>query len=39
MAGVDVATMPHDVIQQLVGHPLTDIGQDQILADWNRLNG
>ena len=38
MAGADVATMPHSVIMQLVKHPLTDLGQDQFMADWAKLN-
>ncbi len=35
--GADVATMPFGVIEQLIKHPLTDIGLDKFLADWNKL--
>ena len=34
LAGADVATMPFDVIQQLLDHPLTDRGLERFLADW-----
>ena len=36
-AGADVATMPYSVFTQLVKHPLTDIGLEKFLSDWNRL--
>ena len=32
--GADVATLPHKVFKQLVNHPLTDIGLDRFLSDW-----
>lgn len=32
--GADIATIPLKVIEQLAKHPLTDIGIDQFLADW-----
>jgi transaldolase len=34
LAGADVATMPFKVIEQLLRHPLTDIGLEKFLADW-----
>jgi transaldolase len=37
LAGADIATMPYDVFTKLVHHPLTDIGVDRFLADWNQL--
>jgi transaldolase len=37
MAGADVATMPYAVVMQLVKHPLTDIGLEKFLADWEKL--
>jgi len=37
LAGADVATIPFKVIEQLIKHPLTDIGQEKFLADWNKL--
>ena len=39
LAGADVATLPFDVVMQLIKHPLTDIGQDKFLADWKKQNG
>jgi transaldolase len=33
LIGADVATIPHNVIHQLVKHPLTDIGLERFLAD------
>jgi transaldolase len=32
--GVDVATMPLDVIKKLLHHPLTDSGLERFLDDW-----
>jgi len=37
LAGSDVATVPFKVFQQLVKHPLTDIGNERFLADWAKL--
>jgi transaldolase len=34
--GADIATMPFKVIDQMFNHPLTDKGQAQFLADWNK---
>lgn len=34
LAGADVATMPASVFNQLLKHPLTDIGLERFLADW-----
>jgi len=36
MAGADVATVPLKVIKQLLAHPLTDIGLQKFLADYNK---
>ncbi len=36
LAGADVVTMPLDVIDKLLKHPLTDIGLDKFLADWKK---
>ena len=38
MIGADVATLPLAVIQKLFNHPLTDIGLDKFLKDWDKLN-
>lgn len=35
--GADVATMPLSVIKQLLKHPLTDIGLEKFLSDWENL--
>jgi len=35
--GADVATMPLNVIEQLLEHPLTDRGLEKFLADWDSL--
>ena len=35
-AGADIATLPFTVLQQLVKHPLTDIGLKRFLADWDK---
>ncbi|HET6569291.1 MAG TPA: fructose-6-phosphate aldolase [Rhodothermales bacterium] len=34
LAGADVATMPFNIIKQLLKHPLTDIGLEKFLSDW-----
>jgi transaldolase len=36
MAGAHVATMPFAVLEQLMKHPLTDIGLKKFLDDWNK---
>lgn len=35
--GADVATMPLNVIEQLLKHPLTDSGLERFLGDWDKL--
>ncbi len=37
LMGADIATIPFKVIQQLIKHPLTDIGLEKFLADWKKL--
>lgn len=34
--GAEIATLPAKVLEQLMKHPLTDIGLEKFLADWNR---
>lgn len=34
--GADIGTIPYKVITQLLHHPLTDIGLEKFLADWNK---
>lgn len=35
-AGADIATMPASVLQLLLKHPLTDIGIERFLKDWQK---
>jgi len=37
MLGAHVVTMPAKVIGQLAAHPLTDIGLERFLADWEKV--
>ena len=37
MMGAHVATIPFSVIEQLCKHPLTDIGIQKFLADWEKV--
>ncbi|MDH5541440.1 MAG: fructose-6-phosphate aldolase [Nitrospinota bacterium] len=37
LVGADVCTIPLGVIQQLVKHPLTDIGIERFLKDWEKV--
>lgn len=37
LIGADVATIPYSVIQQLAKHPLTDIGIEKFLKDWEKV--
>lgn len=39
MIGADICTMPFKVIDQLIKHPLTDIGLERFLADWKKGQG
>ena len=34
MAGAHIATVPYKVLKQMLNHPLTDIGIEKFLADW-----
>lgn len=37
LMGADVSTIPFSVIQQLAKHPLTDIGIERFLKDWEKV--
>ncbi len=37
MIGADIATIPYKVIAQLAKHPLTDIGLERFLKDWEAV--
>ena len=36
-AGAHIATVPYNVLMQMMHHPLTDIGVSRFLADWQRV--
>jgi transaldolase len=36
LMGADIATIPYKVIEQLAKHPLTDIGMEKFLEDWEK---
>jgi transaldolase len=36
-AGAHVCTMPWGVLQQMLKHPLTDMGLERFLADWKKV--
>lgn len=36
LMGAHICTIPYNVIMQLTKHPLTDVGIDRFLADWNK---
>jgi len=38
LAGAHISTVPFDVIKKMISHPLTDLGINKFLADWNRFN-
>ncbi|MGB9710757.1 MAG: fructose-6-phosphate aldolase [Thermodesulfovibrio sp.] len=35
--GAHIATIPYSVIKQLIKHPLTDIGIERFLKDWEKI--
>jgi transaldolase len=37
MIGADIVTIPFKVIEQMVRHPLTDVGVQKFLDDWKKL--
>ena len=37
LLGAHVATMPFKVLEQLLKHPLTDIGLERFLKDWEKM--
>ena len=37
LLGADIATVPFAVIEQLIKHPLTDIGIQKFLDDWKKI--
>jgi transaldolase len=37
-AGAHIATVPYNVLMQMIRHPLTDIGITRFLADWQKVS-
>ncbi|MCK4614146.1 MAG: fructose-6-phosphate aldolase [Thermoplasmata archaeon] len=37
LAGAHIATVPYRVLMQMIEHPLTDIGIERFLADWEKV--
>lgn len=37
LMGADAVTVPYKVMEQLMKHPLTEIGIEKFLADWNKV--
>ena len=37
MMGADIATIPYKVMEQLIKHPMTDIGLEKFLSDWKKM--
>jgi len=37
LIGADIATIPYSVIEQLIKHPLTDIGISRFLEDYKKI--
>ena len=38
LMGADISTIPYKVMEQLIKHPLTDIGLEKFLADWEKTS-
>ena len=36
--GIDIATIPYKIIMQMLKHPLTDIGLENFLKDWEKYS-
>ncbi len=39
LAGAHIATIPYAVMKKMIGHPLTDVGVEKFLADWEKVAG
>lgn len=37
-AGAHIATIPYNVLMQMISHPLTDIGISRFMNDWKKLS-
>ena len=38
LMGADVATIPFSTLSKLLNHPLTDIGMEKFLKDWEKVS-
>jgi len=38
IAGTQIATVPYNVLMQMIQHPLTDVGIKRFLADWKSVS-
>lgn len=39
LAGAHISTVPYAVINAMIRHPMTDIGIERFLKDWDRVSG
>ncbi|MBE3577161.1 MAG: fructose-6-phosphate aldolase [Limnochordales bacterium] len=39
LAGAHIATIPFKVLEQMLHHPLTDVGLERFLSDWQKVAG
>jgi transaldolase len=37
LIGADIVTIPLKVIEQMIKHPLTDVGVEKFIEDWKKL--
>lgn len=37
LLGADIATVPHAVLMKAITHPLTDVGVERFMADWEEV--
>jgi transaldolase len=38
LAGADIATLPYNVLDKLLNHPLTDVGAEKFRKDWEKVS-
>ena len=39
LIGADITTVPYNIFEKLIQHPLTDIGLEKFLDDWYKYKG
>jgi transaldolase len=37
LLGADIATVPYDILMRAIKHPLTDVGVERFIADWEKV--